>query len=325
MKTVGVRFKKACRVYTFDADRTECAQGDWVVVETERGMALGEAVTLGDGSAPQHQPLKRVLRIAEERDFLRYEQNCEMEGYAHQFCVQLIREKNLPMKLVDVEYLFDGSKAIFYFTSEGRVDFRDLVRDLARHFHTRIEMRQIGVRDEAKMVGGVGCCGRELCCATWLSDFAPISVRMAKEQNVSLNPVKISGICGRLMCCLGYEHKMYEDMAKDMPKVGKRVQTPAGEGKVVRRNVLEGTFAVVVEGKEIELTVAELRGETPPSPPQRPALGGDAPHPAREERDERDPGAKPPRPEAATQVPGPPGRRRRRRKKGPAQEKRSDG
>jgi cell fate regulator YaaT (PSP1 superfamily) len=292
--------------------------------------------------------LKRVLRMAEERDILRYEQNCELEGYAHQFCSELIREKSLPMKLVDVEYLFDGSKAIFYFASDGRVDFRELVRDLARQFHTRIEMRQIGVRDEAKMVGGVGCCGRELCCATFLTDFAPISVRMAKDQNVSLNPVKISGICGRLMCCLGYEHKMYEDLARDMPKLGKRVQTPKGEGKVIRRNVLENTFAVVIEGKEFEFTLDQWRGggaaegpEAPPTPAapptptvDLPAEPAPAPRPQRptrppRPREELAPASSvEPQPAEGAAVPGQAARRRRRRRRGgggTSPERRSDG
>ncbi len=258
-RIVGVRFKRASRIYSFDAGQVECGPGDWVVVETERGMALGQVVSGPDESQPlPPQPLKKVLRRAGRRDILRYEQNCELEGYAYQVCLELIREKDLPMKLVDVEYLFDGSKAIFYFTAEQRVDFRELVRDLAREFHTRIEMRQIGVRDEAKMVGGIGPCGRELCCATWLTDFAPISVRMAKEQDVALNPAKISGICGRLMCCLSYEHAMYRDMAKGFPKLGKTVETPRGRGKVVRRNVLEGTFVIQIGQGEVELSVEEV-------------------------------------------------------------------
>ncbi|MEW6489358.1 MAG: stage 0 sporulation family protein [Thermodesulfobacteriota bacterium] len=260
MRLVGVRFKKACRVYTFDAGELECGLGDWLVVETERGMALGQVAAPPREASQAPPSLRKVLRRAEDRDILRYEQNCELEGYAHQFCTERIRETGLPMKLVDVEYLFDGSKAIFYFTSESRVDFRDLVRDLARQFHTRIEMRQIGVRDEAKLVGGVGCCGRELCCATFLTDFAPISVRMAKDQNVSLNPGKISGICGRLMCCLSYEHQMYRKLGQEMPKLGKVVQTPRGEGRVVRRNVLEGTFVLAGEGREFEVTVDEYHG-----------------------------------------------------------------
>jgi len=357
VKTVGVRFKKAYRVYTFEATGVESELGDWVVVETERGMALGQvSAPPREWTEPPAQPFKKVLRRAEDRDILRYEQNCELEGYAHQFCLELIREKRLPMKLVDVEYLFDGSKAIFYFTSEGRVDFRDLVRDLARQFHTRIEMRQIGVRDEAKLVGGVGCCGRELCCATWLTDFAPISVRMAKDQNVSLNPSKISGICGRLMCCLSYEHQMYRKLGQEMPKLGKRVETPRGEGKVVRRNVLEGTFVFVGPQGEIEMSVDEFHGRVgPPEPTPEPAEGPagglrrDRPRPPRRPR-ERGPAPRGgeraetpveetaalperPTPEDATAEEGqgnrPQGSRRRRsrrkRKANPSPERKSDG
>jgi len=357
VKTVGVRFKKAYRVYTFDVTGVECELGDWVVVETERGMALGQVSSPPREltEAPAH-PLKKVLRRAEDRDILRYDQNCELEGYAHQFCLEVIRDKGLPMKLVDVEYLFDGSKAIFYFTSEGRVDFRDLVRDLARQFHTRIEMRQIGVRDEAKLVGGVGCCGRELCCATWLTDFAPISVRMAKDQNVSLNPSKISGICGRLMCCLSYEHQMYRKLGQEMPKLGKRVETPRGEGKVVRRNVLEGTFVFVGPQGEIEMSVDEFHGRvgppepapapgqgptdearrSRPRPPRRPRDRGGAPQPA--ERLEPRPDEAPVAPEQPRaegkpveegQTNRPQGSRRRRgrrkRKANPSPERKSDG
>jgi cell fate regulator YaaT (PSP1 superfamily) len=327
LKTVGVRFKRACKVYTFQPGDAEYQPGDWVVVETERGMALGEIVAQAAEGPEPGQTLKKVLRRAEERDILRYEQNCELEGYALQFCSELIRQKNLPMKLVDVEYLFDGSKAIFYFTAEGRVDFRDLVRDLARQFHTRIEMRQIGVRDEAKLVGGVGCCGRELCCATWLTDFAPISVRMAKDQNVSLNPVKISGICGRLLCCLGYEHKMYEELARDMPKMGKRVQTRRGEGKVIRRNVLEGSFVVLVEGREHEVTVAEYRGEQakPPAPaPPEPEKRAEIPAPLVPAEEAP---ARPSDAEGQPQAPSRSARKRRRRRRPvpPGQEKKSDG
>ncbi len=328
MKVIGVRFKTACRVYSFDAGGVECAADDWVVVETERGMALGQVVgPPREPESPPPQPLKKVLRRAEDRDILRYEQNCELEGYAYQFCLERIRQARLPMKLVDVEYLFDGSKAVFYFTSESRVDFRDLVRDLARQFHTRIEMRQIGVRDEAKMVGGVGCCGRELCCATWLADFAPISVKMAKDQNVSLNPSKISGICGRLMCCLGYEYPMYRHLGRDIPKLGKRVETPRGAGKVVRRNVLEGTFVVLGERGEFEITVDEYQGRQPPEAPQTPAAEKERPvaPAARESRRDRAPEpsgqpSAPPTPgEAAPGSRPAEGRRRRnrRRRKGP--------
>jgi cell fate regulator YaaT (PSP1 superfamily) len=348
LRLVGVRFKKACRVYTFDAGDVECGVGDWLVVETERGMALGQVASPPrEAAEAPPQPLKRVLRLAEDRDILRYEQNCELEGYAHQFCLERIREMGLPMKLVDVEYLFDGSKALFYFTSEGRVDFRELVRDLARQFHTRIEMRQIGVRDEAKLVGGVGCCGRELCCATWLADFAPISVRMAKDQNVSLNPGKISGICGRLMCCLSYEHQMYRELGHEVPKLGKVVKTPRGEGRVVRRNVLEGTFVLAGEGREFEVTVDEYQGRAPvppaPTEPDEPSSEA-PPEGPRQPRGRPQRGVRPPEP-AARPLPdatsgtarggegqgddrssGSRRRRSRRKRKGPpSAERKSDG
>jgi cell fate regulator YaaT (PSP1 superfamily) len=265
VKTIGVRFRRASKIYLFEAPEADCVLGDRVIVETERGMALGKvAASPRENSGPFPQPLKKVVRMAEERDVQREEKNHELEIEARRACIGLIAEKNLPMKLLTVDVLFDRSKIIFNFASEGRVDFRELVRDLAKRFHTRIEMRQVGVRDEAKMVGGVGCCGRELCCAIWLSDFAPISVRMAKSQNISLNPGKISGICSRLMCCLAYEHQMYEDLSQGMPKVGKRVRVPKGEGKVLRRNALEGSFVVLVEGEEIEVTLEEYRAFTAP-------------------------------------------------------------
>jgi cell fate regulator YaaT (PSP1 superfamily) len=306
-------------------------------------MALGQVATAArETTQPPAQPLKQVLRRADDRDILRYEQNCELEGYAYQFCLERVRDKGLPMKMVDVEYLFDGSKAIFYFTAESRVDFRELVRDLARQFHTRIEMRQIGVRDEAKMVGGVGCCGRPLCCATWLTQFAPISVRMAKDQHVSLNPTKISGICGRLMCCLSYEHSMYKELARDMPKVGKRVETLRGSGKVVRRNVLEGTFVVAGEGREFEIQLCEY-GEGAPAPgsgdrapgeskkargvrPERPGQSAEVPPAAPRAEAAPEPAVE--RPQTASNGRPPSQRKRRRRRKKKAShspERTSDG
>ncbi|PLX45185.1 MAG: hypothetical protein C0609_03765 [Deltaproteobacteria bacterium] len=269
LKTVGVRFKRASKVYTFAAGELELGPGDRVVLETERGTALGRIVSSPEElDGPPAQPLKRVLRVANEEDLLTEEKNREFEREAFEECGKCIRERNLPMKLLSVEALFDRSKVVFYFASEGRVDFRELVRELARRFHTRIEMRQVGVRDEAKIVGGVGCCGRELCCAKWLSEFAPISVRMAKSQNIALNPAKISGICGRLMCCLAYEHKMYEELSRGMPKVGKRIATHLGEGKVIRRNTLERSFVIFTEGGEVEVPLDEFKarkGELPPA------------------------------------------------------------
>jgi cell fate regulator YaaT (PSP1 superfamily) len=292
VKTAGVRFKRAGKIYTFEAGELELKSGDPVVVETERGMALGTIATPNkEAVGPPKQPLKKILRIAEEEDTDRLEKNAELQSQAKEACDELAKQKGLDMKVLDVECLFDRSKVIFFFVAEGRVDFRELVRDLARRFHTRIEMRQVGVRDEAKMVGGLGCCGRELCCSTWLSDFAPISVRMAKSQNISLNPAKISGICGRLMCCLAYENKMYEEMSRGMPKVGKRVTTYKGEGKVIRRNALEGNFVIYGERGETEIDLAAYKvfqetGEVPEETVEAPEQ---VEQPKRQERQPRQP------------------------------------
>ncbi len=212
VKVVGVRFKPAGKVYYFDPGNLEIAVGTYIIVETVRGLEFGKTV-MGSRELPDEEvvlPLKRVLRIASPEDVMQMEGNTKKEEEAKAVCLKKIEEHQLPMKLVDVEYTFDGSKVIFYFTAEGRVDFRELVKDLASVFRTRIELRQIGVRDEAKMLGGIGSCGRVLCCASFLGDFEPVSIRMAKDQNLSLNPTKISGICGRLMCCLKYESEGYE-------------------------------------------------------------------------------------------------------------------
>ncbi len=213
VRVVGVRFKKACKVYDFNANDLDLRIGDTVIVEVEKGLGMGTVVYGPLDRDPDSlvQPLKNVIRKADEVDLERQRYNIEREREAFRICRERIERFNLPMKLVRVEYLFDSSKAIFYFTSETRVDFRELVKDLAGQFHTRIEMRQIGVRDEAKMVGGIGPCGRELCCSLFLCDFEPVTVKMAKEQNLALNPSKISGICGRLMCCLTFEHELYKD------------------------------------------------------------------------------------------------------------------
>ncbi len=212
MRIVGVRFKKACKIYDFNASDLDIKKGDGVVVETDRGMDIGWVIygpverEIKDGSR-----LKAVIRKADARDFDRQSQNMEWEKRAFRICQKKIEKLNLQMKLVRVEYLFDGSKAIFYFVAESRVDFRALVKELAAELHTRIEMRQIGVRDEAKMVGGLGPCGHALCCSSFLIDFEPVSVKMAKEQNLALNPAKISGLCGRLMCCLTFEQVNYSN------------------------------------------------------------------------------------------------------------------
>jgi len=212
IKVVGVRFKPAGKIYYFDPDELDIPANSYVIVETVRGLEYGKAV-VSSKEVPEEEvvlPLKKVIRLATDNDLVQMESNEKKEQEAKDICLKKIIEHQLPMKLIDVEYTFDGSKVIFYFTAEGRVDFRELVKDLASVFRTRIELRQIGVRDEAKMLGGIGCCGRVLCCASFLGDFEPVSIRMAKDQNLSLNPTKISGICGRLMCCLKYESDTYE-------------------------------------------------------------------------------------------------------------------
>jgi len=220
-RVVGVRFKKAGKIYYFDPGEVALAAGDHVIVETVRGMEYGEVV-VGPKEVPEEGlvlPLKKVIRKATAEDALQVEENKRKAERAFDICLEKIASHGLPMKLIDVEYTFDGSKIIFYFTAEGRVDFRELVKDLASVFKTRIELRQIGVRDEAKMLGGLGPCGRPLCCATFLGDFEPVSIKMAKQQSLSLNPTKISGICGRLMCCLKFESEYYRDAKSGGPDV----------------------------------------------------------------------------------------------------------
>lgn len=237
---VGVRFKKAGKIYYFDPDNIDIKKDDYVIVETARGIEFGQAV-VGVKQISEEEivpPLKKVLRVATEEDVSANEENIRKEKEAFETCLRKIEGHNLDMKLIDVEYTFDNNKVIFYFTADGRVDFRELVKDLAAIFKTRIELRQIGVRDESKMIGGLGPCGRTLCCSTFLGEFAPVSIKMAKEQSLSLNPTKISGICGRLMCCLKYEHEMYEKILERMPSVGSIVMTPNGKGIVVETNTL---------------------------------------------------------------------------------------
>ena len=232
---VGIRFKKAGKIYYFGPDDIELELDDAVIVETARGVEFGRVVI-----APREMkeeelmaPLKDVIRKATEEDLEHQEENIKKEAEAFDICFKKIEKHKLDMKLIDIEYTFDNNKLIFYFTSDGRVDFRELVKDLASIFRTRIELRQIGVRDEAKMIGGLGPCGRTLCCSTFLGEFEPVSIKMAKEQDLSLNPTKISGICGRLMCCLKYEHDTYEKILENLPEIGVRVKTPRGIGRVV--------------------------------------------------------------------------------------------
>ena len=251
---VGIRFKKACKIYYFDPAESGVAKGDHAIVETARGVEYGEVV-IGPREVDESSivpPLKPVMRKATAEDDLKLAENKIREKEAFNICLRKIKNHELPMRLIDVEFTFDVNKIIFYFTADGRIDFRELVKDLASVFRTRIELRQIGVRDEAKMLGGIGSCGRPLCCATFLGDFEPVSIRMAKDQSLSLNPTKISGICGRLMCCLKYENHMYckgcgngnKRERVEIPKMGALVVTPLGEGKVVGINRGQHTASV---------------------------------------------------------------------------------
>lgn len=245
-KVVSVRFKSGGKSYYFDPINFGIKLGDFVVVETARGQEYGEIVSEIKEIQEDRVilPLKPVIRIADEADAKRQKDNKEKEQTAIKVCEEKIRKHNIEMKLVDVEYTFDNSKILFYFTSDGRVDFRELVKDLASIFKTRIELRQIGVRDEAKMLGGLGICGRTLCCSTFLSEFQPVSIKMAKEQGLSLNPAKISGACGRLMCCLKYEQDAYEDLIKRVPSMDTIVKTPDGIGTVVHVSMLKEQLKV---------------------------------------------------------------------------------
>lgn len=256
---LGVRFKAAGKVYYFDPQGVEANRGDYVVVETSRGIEYGEVIhgikEVEDSVITK--PLKGVLRIATEEDTRRFNENKEKEKEAYKICMDKIEEHGLDMKLVEVEYTFDGSKILFYFTSDGRVDFRELVKDLAAVFKTRIELRQIGVRDESKTLGSIGVCGRNLCCSQFLDEFVPVSIKMAKEQGLSLNPTKISGACGRLMCCLKYEQETYEALNRETPSVGAVVETPEGRGTIASVSLLKGRVNVRFENND-EATIREF-------------------------------------------------------------------
>lgn len=259
---VGVRFKNAGKIYYFDPGDLLIQKNDFVIVETVRGVEYGKVV-IARKQVGEHDvvlPLKKVVRIADQKDRMIVEENKQAALEAYKVCNEKVNEHQLDMKLVDVEYTFDRNKIIFYFTADGRVDFRDLVKDLAAIFRTRIELRQIGVRDEAKMLGGIGPCGRMLCCSTFLGDFDPVSIKMAKDQNLSLNPTKISGLCGRLMCCLKYENDEYEAAKEQLPDLGEMIDTPLGTGKVVGLNILERVLQVELKEQErvIEYTLDEM-------------------------------------------------------------------
>lgn len=257
VEVVSVRFKSKGKVYSFDPAGISISKGDFVVVETAKGLEFAECAqgnhTVEDAAVIP--PLRPVIRLATDEDVRRAEANRKKEAEAFSICREKIEQHGLDMKLVDVEYNFEGNKVLFFFTSDGRVDFRELVKDLASIFKTRIELRQIGIRDEARMLGGLGICGRPFCCAQFLDDFQPVSIKMAKTQGLSLNPTKISGTCGRLMCCLKYEQDAYEDLVKNVPKVDAFVDTPAGKGSVLDVNILRGTARVRLEEASDNTTI----------------------------------------------------------------------
>ena len=262
INVIGVRFRTAGKIYFFSPGQFAVKQGDHVIVETARGVEYGRVVSgpkeVSDDSVVQ--PLKSVIRIATDEDKRTVEENHQKEKEAFKICQEKIRKHELQMKLIDAEYTFDNNKLLFYFTADGRIDFRELVKDLAAVFKTRIELRQIGVRDETKILGGVGICGRPLCCHSYLSEFIPVSIKMAKEQNLSLNPTKISGVCGRLMCCLKYEEETYEDLNSHLPSVGDYVTTDDGlKGEVHSVSVLRQQVKVVVTVGRDEKEIRDYR------------------------------------------------------------------
>ncbi len=251
-KVVGIRFRPVGKIYYFNPEDTQLNPGDGVIVETTRGVEYG-TVVLTDKEIDEQEfnmPIKSILRKATEQDLQQAEENKARAKEAFSICLEKIAANNLEMNLVDVEYTFDKSKVLFYFTADGRVDFRQLVKDLAAVFRTRIELRQIGVRDEAKLLGGFGICGRPLCCSQFLGDFEPVSIKMAKEQSLSLNPTKISGTCGRLMCCLKYEQDAYEALLEKAPNVGALVETPMGRGTVIASHLLKGIVSVKMDSED---------------------------------------------------------------------------
>ncbi len=258
---VGIKFKREGKIYYFSAAGIPLQNGDHVIVETDHGMVFGTVAASGEavparGRGGTHKP---ILRKATDDDLQTQAENQVLEREARRFCLEKIKQRSLPMKIVDVEYLFDRSKVVFYFTAENRVDFRELIKDMVQRFKTRIELRQIGARQEARMIKGLGICGREVCCATLLHNLDRVSVKMAKEQSMSLNPEKISGLCGRLMCCLAFEYETYLGMKKDMPKCGKYVQIDNNRAKVLRQSVLKGQITVEMEnGEERTLKVEDI-------------------------------------------------------------------
>ena len=271
-KVIGVRFRTAGKIYFFAPGKFDIKQGDNVIVETARGVEFGRVVSGPKDVKDEDvvQPLKSVIRLAADQDRKTVEKNKQKEKEAFKICLEKIRKHKLEMKLIDVEYTFDGNKILFYFTADGRIDFRELVKDLAAVFRTRIELRQIGVRDETKIRGGIGICGRPLCCSTYLTEFSAVSIKMAKEQNLSLNPTKISGVCGRLMCCLTNEEETYEVLNSQLPSVGDTVTTKDGlTGTVQSLSVLRRRVKVVVNLENDEKEIREYQAEELKFKPRR--------------------------------------------------------
>ena len=260
-KIVGIRFKPAGKIYDFDCGAFVLKQGDHVIVQTEQGFGFGTVISqpVLRNHQPSDRPLKKIFRLASEKDFCQKEKNLETEKKAHAFCNECIEELGLKMNLFSVESSFDASKLTFYFTSESRVDFRQLVKKLVKEFNVKVEMRQVGIRNQAKMCGGIGRCGRNICCSAFIEKFEPVSIRMAKEQSLSLNPTKISGLCGRLMCCLAYEQETYKTLKKGFPKIGKMVMTKNGQAKVLRHNVVNNRTTIRHEnGQEVEINLEDI-------------------------------------------------------------------
>lgn len=260
-KVVGVRFKPGGKIYDFDSGAFVLDLGDQVIVETEKGLGFGSVALppkIDDGSKKE-KPLKKVFRKASKKDFVQREKNKHLENEAHAQCLDFIKELNLQMNLFSVESTFDARRLTFFFTADGRVDFRQLVKMLVKKFRVRIEMRQVGIRNQAKMCGGLGRCGREFCCSSFMEKFEPVSIRMAKDQGLSLNPTKISGQCGRLMCCLNFENQVYKELRAKFPPIGKIVKTKEHTGKVIRFNFLHQKIALrVVDNQEVEVGLDEI-------------------------------------------------------------------
>ena len=272
-KKVGIRFKTGGKVYDFSCGAFVLNIGDQVIVETEKGLGFGTVETAPEPVDPEtkpEKPLKKVFRKANEKDLSQVEQNKALEREAHAFCLQSVKKLGLQMNLFSVESTFDASRLTFFFTADGRVDFRQLVKILVKQFRVRIEMRQVGIRNQAKMCGGIGRCGRVFCCSSFMEKFEPVSIRMAKQQGLSLNPTKISGQCGRLMCCLTFENETYRQLKQGFPKIGKIVNTKQGTGKVTRHNVIGNRLTVRLEGGgEIEISPDDIT-KTPNKPKSKP-------------------------------------------------------